>query len=306
MDPLHDRRQEMPQAEFDAVHYFVHEPGRAPAPPPQPALYLAAALTQPALADRLDALVADVGALAPGCTPVATGWASAGEAPAGSPGGPGARAHAALRAGRVEMLQVSLADELGRRIVLSLEALPDDPHACLGLSVTGEDDPWSAGPDATAEALLTLVAARQREWSLTTAAVTLDRAGADRTPWELWYSAPNTVVLPAVADHVRGYYWANLLTEGHVAAYGGIGELRARAAAAGMTVHPAGDGVVVRDPGPVTGFGDDRLAAMKELLAPVLIDRPYLSYQGYPLRIVKDPGTAFRRVPPGDPFPRVV
>ncbi|GAA2564257.1 hypothetical protein GCM10010435_40670 [Winogradskya consettensis] len=293
----------MPQAEFDAVHYFVNEPGRAPAPPEDLAVYLASTLTQPALAEQLDTLVADLRALVPGFDPVATSWASAGEAPAGAEGGPDDRTRAALRAGQVEMLQVSLADDMGRRLILSLVALPGDPAASLGLSIAGEDNPWPDGPDPMAERLLQLVLRRRHEWSLTTAGITYDRSGLDRTAWERWYSAPDTLMLPAATEHVRGYFWANLLTPGHLAAYGG--EFPHRAESAGMTVVPAGDGVLVRDPGPITAFTDDRLAAMKKLLTPVLLDRAYLSYQGYPLRIVRDPGTAFRQVPPGDPVPRV-
>jgi hypothetical protein len=64
--------------------------------------------------------------------------------------------------------------------------------------------------------------------------------------------------------------------------------------------------VILRAPGPVTAFDDDRLAAMRQVLRPVLPPKPYTCYQGYPLRIVPDPGTAFRRVTPGSPFPRLL
>ena len=73
-----------------------------------------------------------------------------------------------------------------------------------------------------------------------------------------------------------------------------------------MASKPLGDRVAaLRSPGPITAFADDRLAAMKEALTPVLIPRRYLMYSGYPLRILPDPGTAFRRVPPGSPYPRL-
>jgi hypothetical protein len=42
---------------------------------------------------------------------------------------------------------------------------------------------------------------------------------------------------------------------------------------------------------------------MKDLLAPALVPAEYGVYIGYPLRIVPDPGTPFRRVLPGSPHP---
>ena len=302
MDPLYDQRAEMPQAEFDAVDYFVHEAGRSPAPAPNLAVYLASGLTQPELAGRIGGLLERVAATAPGVRPATAGWALEREAPAGTGTWAGdtlGRIEAALRTGRVEMMQIGLAD--GERwLTLAVDAVPGDPAAGLALSAAGhEDDPW---PPGTADALLALIAA---EPDLRTAAITWDRSGIGRTPWELWYGANVGDVLAATRDHVRGYYWANLLGRSHLARLGGEQALRDRAGAAGFMLEPAVSGVVLRDPGPITEFGDDRLAAMKELLRPVLIDRPYLCYQGYPLRIIPDPGTAFRRVPPGSPFPRL-
>jgi hypothetical protein len=213
MDPLYDLRAEMPQAEFDAVDYFVNEPGRSPAPPPSLTLYLDLDLSQPALADRLAPLLGDVAATAPGLRPAAAGWALTGEPPAGTDAWAGDtldRVAAVLRTGRVEMFQVSFVDG-DRRLDLALDALPDDQTAGLGLSVAASSDVW---PPDTAVALLDLVA-RQRD--LRTAAITWDRAGLHQSPWELWYSTPLTQVLPATRDHVRGYYWAILLTAGHLA-----------------------------------------------------------------------------------------
>jgi hypothetical protein len=66
----------------------------------------------------------------------------------------------------------------------------------------------------------------------------------------------------------------------------------------------SGNAAVLRGSGPVGEFDDRGLAATKTVLGPVPIDHPYICYQGYPLRILPDPGTAFRRVPPGSPMPR--
>jgi hypothetical protein len=154
----------------------------------------------------------------------------------------------------------------------------------------------------TSEALLDLIA---KQPGLRTAAVTWDRTGVHSSAWELWYNVMPHEMVRHTRDHVRGYYWATLLTAGHLARLGGEAELRRRAESAGFVVVALGDGLLVRDPGPITAFDDDRLAAAKELLRPVLLDRPYVCYQGYPLRIRPDPGTAYRRVLPGAPFPRL-
>lgn len=298
MDPLYDQREEMPQAEFDAVDYFVHEAGRAPAPPPQLALYLDYGLTQPALADAFPRLLADVAATAPGVRPVAAGWALTREPVAGT----GTwqedtldRVTAALRTGRVEMLQISFADPADRRLTLAVDAVPG-----TGLAVSASSEQlW---PITTADALLDLIAKQQ---GLHTAAVTWDRTGLHSSAWELWHSVLPHEMLRHTQDHVRGYYWAVLLTAGHVTRLGGEPELQRRASATGYIVVPHADAFLVRDRGPLAEFDDTRLAAAKELFAPLLLNRPYICYQGYPLRIIPDPGTAFRRVPPGAPFPRL-
>jgi hypothetical protein len=52
---------------------------------------------------------------------------------------------------------------------------------------------------------------------------------------------------------------------------------------------------VQRAPGSVSEFTDEKLAVMKALLEPVMIGQKYWFYMGWPLRIIQDPGTAFRR-----------
>jgi hypothetical protein len=301
LDPLYDLREEMPQIEFDAVDYFVHEAGRAPAPPPNLALYLDSGLSQPELAEVFPQLLDDVAATAPGVRPVAAGWSLTREPTTGTDtwtAGTLERVTGALRTGRVEMLQVSFADPGDRRLTLALDAVPGDPEAGQGLSASAEKL-WT--PE-TSGALVDLIA---KQPGLRTAAVTWDRTGVHSSAWELWYNVMPHEMVRHTRDHVRGYYWATLLTAGHLARLGGEAELRRRAESAGFVVVALGDGLLVRDPGPITAFDDDRLAAAKELLRPVLLDRPYVCYQGYPLRIRPDPGTAYRRVPPGAPFPRL-
>jgi hypothetical protein len=64
--------------------------------------------------------------------------------------------------------------------------------------------------------------------------------------------------------------------------------------------------VIVRASVPITAFDDNLLAAAKHVLGPALIHQQYALYLGYPLRIIPDPGTAFRKVPPGSPFPQLL
>ncbi|WP_433381121.1 hypothetical protein ACQPZX_16530 [Actinoplanes sp. CA-142083] len=287
---------EMPQAEFDAVDYFVHERGRAPAPPPQLALYLD--YDHDSLSEVFPQLLDDLAATAPGVRPVAAGWALSRSPSTGTDTWTDDtldRVMAALRTGRLEMLQISFADSADRRLSLAVDAVPSDPAAGQGVSASSAQL-WTA---AEAESLLDLIA-KQR--GLRTAAITWDRTGLHSSAWELWYDVLPHEMVRHTRDHVRGYYWAVLLTAGHLAR---LPDLQQRAEAAGFVVVPLGDAFLVRDPAPIADFDDTRLAAAKELYRPVLLDREYICYQGYPLRIVRDPGTAFRKVPPGSPFPQL-
>lgn len=42
------------------------------------------------------------------------------------------------------------------------------------------------------------------------------------------------------------------------------------------------------------------------MLTPALMHLRYALYLGHPMRIIPDSGTAFRRLPPGSPFPRLL
>jgi len=311
-------RQRMLGNEFDAVDYFVNEPGRPPAPPEKLGLYLASGLTQAGLADRLDTLLGGLQAVLDETVPAPMRPAEIGHAVLGRATGGGAwrgdRTRqwiaATLRAGEVESLGITYRagrDPADRFWHLELQALPDDPAAVLLVSVTPSDHLWPPGDlDAVADRLVRLAESWVAPLELRSAAVTLDRVAVGASPWEQWYAMRVNEMAPIGHDHLRGYYWWNLLTAGQLAKLGGPDALRRAVAAAGFTVGvPAGarTAIVVRDPRPVTAFDDGALARMKDLLAPALYPRPYELYDGYPLRIVKDPGTAFRRVPAGRPRP---
>ncbi|MFE0462028.1 hypothetical protein ACFW1A_22545 [Kitasatospora sp. NPDC058965] len=117
------------------------------------------------------------------------------------------------------------------------------------------------------------------------------------------YSAVSTDVgeLQA-AMHPRGYYWANLLTTSHLSSLGGLPRVRERAAQAGIEIRAVpgleeSEGLLLLGADRVSGFTDERLIAVKDLLDPVLLSKPYRWYAGPPLRVVKEPGTAFREIP---------
>jgi len=322
MDPLYDQRMEMPVHELDGVDFFCNEPRRKAPPEPTVAAYFDSGLTQPELAGLVDRIVAGIAALLARTTtlPMALGhaeWRRADESgPWRQPWNTETRDAiiAGLRADQLEDAKIAFTagehDE--HRLYFACEAYrePDHaPDASLTMSLFSMDLWARDGADAAADATLALL----RDWAqpmrLRAAGVTYDRVRGrgPRSPWDLWYGTNHQVTAPQTAERVRGYFWANLLTAGQVARLGGLPRLRENASEHGLTVEPAGgDAVVLRAPGPVTAFDDDLLAACKQVLGPALIHRAYTLYQGYPLRIIPDPGTAFRKVPSGSPFPRLL
>ncbi|MGC5022971.1 hypothetical protein [Micromonospora sp. DT47] len=187
----------------------------------------------------------------------------------------------------------------------------DAPDAAVTMSLYGANM-WPAdASDQAADEVLALLRSWVQPLRLLTAAVTHDRGGSNVSPCEKWYATGRHVTTTLTGERVRGYYWANLLTAGHLARLGGPAQLRAHAAEHGLIVEaadPQGDDdtVILRAPGPVTAFDDDLLAVARHVLTPALMHLQYAMYLGYPLRIIPDPGTAFRKVPPGSPFPRLL
>jgi hypothetical protein len=283
----------MPQREFDAVDWYLHSRPPDEIPAPSLGAYLRLGLSQPELADRLRSVLAELTGFltATGAVPTEAMLAVLGRTPRDIPWrrAPN-RLVEGLRAGAVETLSVEYQNPAGEALLWWLTNAPGTP---LDVSLTATASLW-ADPDAAATGLLDLVRSWAEPLRLVTAAVTYDRVLPGPTPWELWYSHP-----PRDAE-LRGYFWANLLTAPHLAS---LPRLDQDAAAAGIQVDRHAGTAMIRDPGPVTAFDDDRLAAMKALLAPALPDAGYLYYEGPPLRIIRDPGTAFRRIPPGAPGP---
>jgi hypothetical protein len=118
------------------------------------------------------------------------------------------------------------------------------------------------------------------------------------TPFEKYFSAPVSVEESAHA--VRGYYWANLVTEAHVEAIGGLSALGTRCADAGVECHPVQGraAAIIKCVQPIADLSEDQLVAMRDALQPLLPKAAYVWYEGPPLRVIREPGTAFRRIPP--------
>jgi hypothetical protein len=322
MDPLYDVREEMPGHEFDGVDFFVNEPRRSPPPRPTVLTYFDSGLPQAGFADRIDRVVADMAAVLARTTPLPlrprlAAWVLRGQADGWQLDWSEETRDAlvaALRTGQAEVASImfTAGRDDAHRWYLECHSYPwpeKEPDAALSLSLSSRDLWPIEATDTVAQQVLELIVSWTALLDLRTAGVTYDRTGPDRTPYECWYGMNSFDSAPLTRERVRGYYWANLLTAGHLARLGGLQALRDQAAPHGFVVQPvdlASPAVVLRAAGPITSFDDDRLAAMKRLLKPVLPPRRYTGYQGYPLRIVPDPGTALRRVPPGSPFPRLL
>ena len=318
-DPLHDRRTEMPCHEFDAVDFFCNQqPGRGATPPATVQAYFDSGLSQPQLADRLDPIVGDMAATLAKTTPLALApvaeWASSdGSAKADLWTAQTRDAVAAdLRDERLDLLHITFMEgqEAQHRWFLTVWTSTRS-GAALSMSLTSMDL-WPAdATDRAASEVLALVRGWARPLRLRTAGITYDRGTPSESPWEQWYACGHHITATLTTERLRGYYWANLLTTGHLTRLGGLEQLREHAERHGLTVEPATDhagtdAVIVRAPGPITAFDDDVLAAAKHVLGPALVHHQYTMYLGYPLRIIPDPGTAFRKVPKGSPFPRLL
>lgn len=151
--------------------------------------------------------------------------------------------------------------------------------------------------DAAAEVWQDLLEQLGRRSSTLWGAISHDRFTTVRTPVEDYLGIRDGELTSV--EHPRGYYWSNLLTRRHLDRLGGRAAVESRAAELGLrTLALDCERLIVRSPGPVDDFDGDRMAAVRTLLDPVLVRRPYRYYAGPPLRVVKEPGTAFRRIPP--------
>jgi hypothetical protein len=306
----------MPVYEFDGVHFFLTRPGRPPAPTPTLLAYLDSDLSQVALADRLGQVLVDMAAVLAQTVPVplrpslATWWVvGQGEGSRRwADGGALDAVGGALRTGRTQQFGILFStDDEAEFWYLEGWTVPGH-DAAVQLSLTPSPDLWPPeDTDRAADRILSLVESWSVMLDLRTAGVTYDRADSHYSPFDKWYGSDHNTTAPQTRERVRGYYWANLLTEGHLKRLNGLDALRNNASRRGLVVRVLdGGAVLLRSPGPVSTFDDDQLAAMKAVLWPVLVPKAYVIYQGYPLRIVPDPDTAFRRVAPGSPFPQLL
>ena len=163
----------------------------------------------------------------------------------------------------------------------------------------------AAGPelDGAAEGFVQLLVDVEPVVAPVWAAVTYDAWEEARTAFEAFYGRSRPRAGQDAGRHPRGYYWANLLTATHIAGLGGTARLLEAADERGLWVEvladvPGGEKVLVRDPCAISAFDDSRLESVRDLLAPVLPDCSYTWYGGPPVRVIREPGTAFRFIPP--------
>ena len=162
---------------------------------------------------------------------------------------------------------------------------------------------WSAPQIAPiAEQLLQLISERSLQTQPVYGAITYDFGQGRQLPWEMWYGRDRGWEL---ADQIaRGYYWANLLSQIHLDALGGLAQVVTDADHAGMETivlreEPTRQLAWIRMPWLIDKVSDEHLAAMKTLLSPALPTVRYRHYRGHPLRVLKDPGDAYIVPAPG-------
>jgi len=329
-DPWADQRVEMPAHEFDAVAYHVGRMALGGMHPPPPSLgaFLTADLTCAEFAARLGDVLADLAEVLARTTDVRLRAWEATRVVAGSPPrsrrwrGPATRRwlEEGLAAdgaeGIIVTFEATAPADVDQFLVLNVFRFGSIPGVLTDISLVAGPQLWP-GPavDDAAEQVLRLAESWVDPLRILTGGITYDRVEGIDSPFEQWYGLNHATRAGIARDRLRGYHWANLLGPGHLARLGGRDALLAAAAVHGFDARllsrgpgegPGPAEVLVRARGPITAFDDARLAAMKGFLAPALPTVRYSGYYGWPLRIVKDPGTAFRTVPPDGPGPRLL
>jgi len=220
-----------------------------------------------------------------------------------------------LHTGRLERL--ARPDTYAMVGTWDLEVRDDDGNRSQMLSAQAEGsptEPWQWAPaidgdplathrlDAAAEAYASVLRLIALWTDVVWAAFLYDSWGRIHPlPYERFHS----IRLHDATHNARGYYWMNLLTAGHLAKLGGAATVAERANALDFDVEavPGRDALIVRAAPTMSGFDDRRLAAIHDLIKSALDPQPYKFYDGPPLRVIREPGTAFRRMPPEIEFP---
>lgn len=255
-------------------------------------LYVDSALDQPGMAEVLPQVVTDVQELLqrtadPVPKPQSVAFAVSRGRFGGGPYKKGiVDLLAALRAEPLEQWRVTfVAGRTDSVAGLDWHAVPGDPAAAIQMSLVVFPPVWPPDRvDAVAEDLVTLVKSWASPLALRSGAVTYDRLLPTPSPYERWYGLDHRRTAPQSRDYLRGYYWANLLTGGHLSRLGELDpgddiRIEELGSLPGRTV-------LVRSAHPISQFDDERLAAMKRLLAPALFPAGPPTYRGLPLRII--------------------
>jgi hypothetical protein len=252
-------------------------------------LYLDSALDQPATADAIDGMIADVQALLdrtadPAPRPQSVAYAVSRGRIAGGRYGPKSLGDllTALREGSLDQWSVTFtAGRTDSVAALSWHAVPADPAAAVQIALTVSPPVWTPEQvDAVAPELVALMAGWAGPLDLLYGAVTYDRVLPTPTPYERWFGLTHRATASQSRSYLRGYYWANLLTAGHLSRLGPLHS------SADLVVEELPAGTLVRSAHPITAFDDERLAAMKQLLGPALLPVGRPVYRGHPLRVI--------------------
>jgi len=303
-DPLHDQRQLMPSHEFDGTDYFTST--MPPAPAPLVLAYFDSWASPQSLVAQLPAVAEGmVTAGGRSLVPVSLAYDGVERGAALEPFGPAAISELAEVVATPGFHHFGLSVETpDNEDFWFLDAWLQPGDAAVSLSLSPSPDLWpTAEIDQVADRVLDLVLSWIKPLALSTGGITYDRSGAARSAWDMWYGVDYRTTAPLTKDRVRGYFWANILTSGQLAR---LPSLLSQAESAGLLVSGVDDAVLLRAPGGITSLSGDELAAVKKVLGPALLPTPFHGYDGYPLRIVPDPGTAFRHVGADEPRPRLI
>jgi hypothetical protein len=111
-----------------------------------------------------------------------------------------------------------------------------------------------------------------------------------QSPYEMWVGLPIAETICHVGTRVRGYYWGNLLTEGHIAQLGGVDRVIKHAPVAIVeTIDISGrTGLYLQLTEHAAEVRDDALAELRRFLSPLLmVGRPGWRSPKTPLRVVE-------------------
>ena len=108
---------------------------------------------------------------------------------------------------------------------------------------------------------------------------------ADSRPYESRFRINPLEGRARCHDHVRGYYWGNVLTAPHVSQLGGVARVASEAPCFSVERWHSGTAYLQLTPD-VNQIADDELASLRSYLGPLLLPARAVRYNGPPLRVL--------------------